>query len=99
MYNVIYMTLYISMCPHLLYSAEIVSEVWHEVGPCVGSYKQPHPAEIGPSVAGNKRVANPSDHPGETNESLGELLIGQEAVTLQNGCLDVAVGERRCEAS
>ena len=78
---------------HLLYSTEIVSEVRHEVGPCVGSYKQPHPAEIGSGVAGHERVADATDHLGEANESLSELLVGQETVALQNGCLNVAEQE------
>ena len=77
----------------MLNSAEVVSEVRHEVGPCVGSYKQPHPAEIGSGVAGHQRVANATDHLGEANESLSELLVGQEAVALQNGRLNVAEQE------
>jgi hypothetical protein len=77
---------------HLLHSAEVISEVWHEVCPCIGSHEQPDPTEIGPGIAGHQRVTNPSDHLGEANESLSELLVSQEAVTLQDGRLNVAMG-------
>ena len=77
---------------HLLHSAEVIGEVWHEMCPSVGSHEQPHSTEIGPGIAGHQRVTDAADHLGETNQSLSELLIGQKAVALQDGRLNIAMG-------
>ena len=76
---------------HLLHCGEVVSEVGHEVHPCVWSHKESNPTEVCPGVARHQGVANPTDHPGETNQCLSEFTICQKAVALQDGCLNVAV--------
>ena len=86
---------YTHVATHLLYSAEIVGEIWHKVSPCIGSYKEPNPTEIGSGIAGHQRVADTSNHLGEANKSLSELLVGQKTVALQNGRLNIAEGELR----
>lgn len=75
---------------HLLYCDQVVGEVWHEMCSGIRCNKQTHSAEVGTSVAGNKRIANSTNHPGQSNERLRELSIREEAVTLQNGRLHVA---------
>ena len=81
---------------HLLHSAEVVGEVWHEVGSGIRSNKEPYTTEVGSGVARNERVSDPTNHLGEANESLSELTVRQEAVALQNGRLNIA-NERRSQ--
>ena len=49
-----------------------------------------YPAHVGSCIGAHQRISNTSDHLGEPNQCLRELLVGEKTIAAEDGSLHIA---------